>query len=77
MCHGTLYLLKLCITFQLDHCTVYVELHDVVRISEQAAKNCPEHRRQQQQFCQKLIQSSGMTTLCHRGVTVQDILGQM
>lgn len=33
MCHGTIYLLKLCITFQVDHCTVYVELHDIIRIS--------------------------------------------
>lgn len=55
MCRGTIYLLKLCITFQLDHCTVYVKLHDIIRISGSQI-SITNSSRKKQHFCKELIQ---------------------
>lgn len=55
MCHGTLYLLKLCINFQLDHCTVYVELHEIVRLLGSRI-SIANRSRKKQHFCLQPIQ---------------------
>ena len=65
MCHGTIYLLKLCITFQLDHCT-YVELHDIIRISGSQISIANSSREKKQHFCQELIQKEHECSLRKR-----------
>ena len=65
MCHGTIYLLKLCITFQLDHCT-YVELHDIIRISGSQISNANSSGKKRH-FCQEPIQKEQERSLKKKG----------